>query len=151
MAGVSVQIAYDDGGVMEMFALLIQFGQNPEPALKGVGEYLLIRTEDRFDAETGPGGIEWLELKPATRALKRHSKILTEESRLRDSFAYQAAGNELDFGTNVIYAAVHQFGFDDRGIPARPFVGLDDEDEAEIVAVLGDYLEELAGGRGPAG
>ena len=59
---------------------------------------------------------------------------------LRDSVQNYSAGLEAVVGTNLVYGAVHQFGSaegSDQNIPARPYLGLSDEDRADI----GDLVE----------
>jgi phage gpG-like protein len=47
-------------------------------------------------------------------------------------------GRRLRVGTNKVYAATHQFG---RGaIPARPFLGLSEEDVRDAVETLADHM-----------
>jgi phage gpG-like protein len=45
-------------------------------------------------------------------------------------------------------ASLHQKTFDVSGhtvsIPARPYLGFDDADKAEVLAILGDYLSDGA-------
>ena len=67
---------------------------------------------------------------------------------------YQVAGNSLEWGSNLPYSAVMQwgaakgaFGANRRGnpipwgnIPARPFLGLSSADRDSILGVLGRYL-----------
>jgi phage virion morphogenesis protein len=51
-------------------------------------------------------------------------------------------------GSNAVYAAIHQFGGPIRqpkrkriiSIPARPFLGLDQDDEREIIKIAEDWL-----------
>ncbi|WP_241085742.1 phage virion morphogenesis protein [Candidatus Vondammii sp. HM_W22] len=64
-------------------------------------------------------------------------RILVESGALRDS---------LEFGTDRKYGATHQLGDQERGIPARPFLGIDDQDRDEILAILQRHLEEALGG-----
>ncbi len=151
MAGAHIKfeskyIEFDDGGTLAMLERLAAAGGSQEAAFKNIGEYLVQRTEERFDKEIGPGGVPWVELQPETRARKRHSKILTETGRLRGSFNYQVSADELLFGTNVIYAAIHQFG--GEHMPARPFLGFDEEDESRIYEIVLDHLIEAAKGEG---
>lgn len=44
------------------------------------------------------------------------------------------------------YAATHQFGDASRGIPARPYMGFDDKDFADIERVREDFLDRVYGG-----
>jgi phage gpG-like protein len=55
-----------------------------------------------------------------------------------NSHTARAGTTYAEVGTNVVYAATHQFG---RGaIPARPFLMLQDEDRPAICDVLRDYM-----------
>ena len=47
---------------------------------------------------------------------------------------------ELRVGTNVPYAWVHQKGWDEGKIPARPFMLLHPEDEEKIVKAILDHI-----------
>lgn len=67
---------------------------------------------------------------------------------LADQIYPQVIGNELIVGSAMKYAAMQQFGgakakFPNLwgDIPARPFLGISDEDERTIVDVIRDYLE----------
>lgn len=65
-------------------------------------------------------------------------------------------GSTLYIGSTMIYAAAQQFGMrkgaagaNRRGsaipwgdIPARPFLGLSDQDRADIIATISDYLTD---------
>ena len=43
-------------------------------------------------------------------------------------------------GTNVVYAATHQFGDARRGTPARPFFGVSRDTRGTIVQTVIDHL-----------
>jgi phage virion morphogenesis protein len=119
------------------------------PANRDIGEYLLRRTRRRFDTETAPDGTPWKELAPATIKAKRKRQrtgvpfrtnanpeaILKDTFSLRDSITYLAARDSVVIGTNISYGKYNQ--------PTRPFLGLDNEDRNEIVAIIGDYLDSL--------
>ena len=60
---------------------------------------------------------------------------------------YQIFGDTLVIGNTMEYAAMMQFGGSRADypqlwgdIPARPFLGISDEDEKMILSVIGDYL-----------
>lgn len=50
----------------------------------------------------------------------------------------------MEVGTNVEYAAIHQFGGDEVGIniPARPYLGLSPDNEADLLGVVEDFIEQ---------
>ena len=66
---------------------------------------------------------------------------------LRNSITVQATENQVEVGTNVLYAAIHQLGGKaGRGkkaiIPSRPFLPDQDSlDWPEVKATLQDFLQ----------
>lgn len=109
-----------------------------------LGEYLLRSTKERFKTQTDPDGGPWAALAPRTVARKRKnpSKVLTESGLLRSKLQYQLVGKSaVEVGSNLIYAATHQYGR--GGIPARPFLGLSAADRQEIGAIITDWAAEL--------
>ncbi|MCK2046175.1 phage virion morphogenesis protein [Chromohalobacter moromii] len=52
----------------------------------------------------------------------------------------------LEFGTDRIYGATHQYGDEDRGIAQREYLGFSDDDQANAAETLMDYLSELMEG-----
>jgi phage virion morphogenesis protein len=72
-------------------------------------------------------------------------KILIQSGRLRNSISARRDGSKVAVGTNLVYAAIHQFGgLAGRGrgvrIPARPYLGISKADEAEIERILKEAL-----------
>ncbi len=112
MSGSALEISIRNNvpAIQQRLDELVRKTNNPEPAFKNIGEYLVQSTERRFSTETGPNGLRWKPVRPATRKRKRHQKILSESLRLRRSIVYRASRSGVAVGTNVIYAAAHQFG-----------------------------------------
>lgn len=77
-------------------------------------------------------------------------KPLVDTGILQDTIRYQVAadGNRVEIGTNRFAsvweggAAVHQFGDKNGNIPARPFLGMSDEDKVEVLAILDRFVEQ---------
>jgi len=99
-----------------------------QPAWAEVGEHM----KEAIDTAFAKGGARdehpaWEDLKPATwkaraegKQKENGGKILQVTGRLRSKIWRRASGKNVKLGTNVKYAATHQFG---RGaIPARPFL-----------------------------
>lgn len=147
-----------------MGALVAAFG-DLTPLTERFGVYLESATIDRFYTETAPDGSRWL---PSIRAREQGGKTLTDRAQLRSSITSNAGPDQVEVGTNKIYAGVHQGGATIRAksaaglrfqlpgglgfrrvmeveIPARPFLGLAGEDEAELVALAQDYAVEAGG------
>lgn len=85
---------------------------NPEPMLRDIGEYLTIAHDQRFISQTSPDGTPWQALSPAYQRRKRKNqdKILVLDGYLKNTLRYQVRADELLFGTNRKYAAIHHFG-----------------------------------------
>ena len=115
-----------------------------------IGVFLTDSTVNRLDNEKrGPEGEFW----PAWSeeyARTRHvgNSLLIGEGHMRDSIRHEVFGNRSDLavgvGAYVLQGATHQFGDEDRGIPARPFLGLSDDDRVRIEdLVVGDLAKLL--------
>jgi phage virion morphogenesis protein len=143
MAGVHLKWKLQDKEAKSMLKELARRGENARPALTEIGEYLIESTEQRFVDQIDPGGNPWKPLSPKTRKRKKRNAdlILVLNQYLSSTLTYQASNDQLEFGSNLIYAATHQFGDDERNIPERPFLGISAADEVEIVAILKDYFQ----------
>ncbi len=73
-------------------------------------------------------------------------QALNHLARAGADLRYHATRDSLEFGTDRKYGATHQLGDQERGIPARPFLGIDDQDRDEILAILRRHLEEALSG-----
>lgn len=169
MTGVRIEV--NDAAVQGAFARLFAFGSDQTPAMRRIAEQLRQHVDERFEDERGPGGVPWPK---SWRAREQAGQTLTDTARLRQSITFRAGPSSAEVGTNVRYAAVHQFGATIRAktakglvfrvgrtrsgwrrmqqvtIPARPFLGLDAQDIAEMDAIVARHLARLAGGTQPA-
>ena len=122
-------------------------------------------TLERFRESKDPSGRRW---KVSIRAATEGGKTLVKSAQLRNSINSRSDESGFAVGTNVKHAATHQFGETGRtirarrkstlrfqidgvwiskkqvrvSIPARPFLGLSDEDMQEIKATVQDFMEE---------
>lgn len=143
MAGASLSIHIDDREVSLALQRLERLGGNLQGAFADIGEYLLNSHHERWVRQEAPDGTPWAPLaaKTVKRKKKNKDKTLVLEGNLRDLLRYQAGPEGLEFGTDRIYGATHQFGREEAGIPARPFLGLTDADRVELLDIIGDHLE----------
>ena len=156
---MKIDIAIDDTQVNNAIARLIQAGTDLTPTLRDIGEHLLNTTRQRFADEQSPDGTAWEPLSETTKARKTRNKdkVLTEDGRLAGTLGYQVMRDELLVGSPRIYASTLQFGAKkgefgqtSRGtpipwgdIPARPFLGISDDDRVEIRNILQRTIENL--------
>ena len=115
-----------------------------EEALFAVGELLASAAKERIATEkAGPDGaawVPWSEAYDETREA-RHS-LLVEENSLLESVQVYASGEGVAVGTNLVYAATHQFGRDEVNIPARPYLGMSEVDRLDIRDLILGEIEE---------
>jgi phage virion morphogenesis protein len=144
MAGVGVSVDVQDRELGQLLARLHRQSADLSEPFADIGEYLLQAHDDRFAAQESPDGTPWAPLSPGylARKPKNQDKILVLDGILADTLGYNADPTELTFGTNRIYGATHHFGDPERGIPERPWLGLSDDDQAEVLDILSDHLAD---------
>ncbi|WP_374653118.1 phage virion morphogenesis protein [Dongia sp.] len=161
MSGAAIHIRLDDHVVIQALAQAAARAADLTPLLDNIGASLVTSTQMRFEREQGPDGQAW---PPSIRALIEGGKTLRDHNQLYGSITHVASANGVEVGSNVLYAAVHQFGatieaknaktlkFKVGGryvskervtIPARPFLGIDDGDRAMIAETVSEWLEAL--------
>lgn len=120
-------------------------------------------TLERFRQSMGPDGRRW---RTSIRAAQGGGQTLVDTAQLRNSIHARSNASGFAVGTNVKHAATHQFGEPGRTIrarrkkvlrfqvggrwvskkkvritiPARPFLGLSEEDMREIRATVEDFI-----------
>ena len=163
MSSVNVKV---DGDVQRLMKRLGRIAGVDKAGINNtIAEGLRTSTIERFQAEKSPEEKKW---KQSIRAREEGGKTLTKSTALRSSIRSEGSADGLAIGTNDIRAATHQFGdtriikakrkkalrFRINGrwvskkevkvtIPARPFLGVSEEDEEEIKKLLGKALEEV--------
>lgn len=149
MAGVNITV--DDTQVQGLFKRLVHAAGDTDQALRDIGEYEIRATRERAAREESPDGTPWVKLSPryaARKAKKRGGAPILkfDNHMLGDRLNYQVGDTWVEIGTNVPYGALHQFGGTSgmapgpAAVPARPWLGLSDEDTTEIRTILADHL-----------
>ena len=165
--GILIRAEIEDSGIRAKLMALIALGQDPSEALRDIATLGENSTRERFRMQIGPDGNRWKPLKTGlfeggffgkkhlrkdgrirksaiNRALGR--KILTRDGHLGDSITARSSSQYAEWGTNRVYGAIHQLGGKaGRGrkvtIPARPYLGVNDENAADILNLLSDRIE----------
>ena len=112
--------------------------------LEGIGALLESSTQDRIASGEGegPDGTPWDDWSEDYAASRRPgASLLYDSGDLERSIQFVVGGDLLQVGTPQIYGATHQFGDPDRGIPARPYLGLSEQDKTDIRELIADFLE----------
>jgi phage gpG-like protein len=120
------------------------------PGFDMVADLMLRASDKTFSSQGRHGGGSW---KPLTgKWLRRKAskgwdtRILHKNGNLRDSVTKRGADgqildigpNSINFGSDLPYAARHQFGY--RQTPKRPFVKMTPLDIIKIRNILRDHM-----------
>lgn len=161
MSSISIRV---DGDASKLLARMKGFSNIDKKSLnEALAEGSRESTLERFKRSRDPSGKRW---KTSIRAAQSGGKTLIDTAQLRNSI--KSAVDETGFavGTNVIHAATHQLGDPKRtiraktarglrfrvnghfvtkqqvevSIPARPFLGISDDDMEEIKATVEDFV-----------
>jgi phage virion morphogenesis protein len=125
--------------------------------MENVGEVLVGSVKKRFAQGKDPEGNQW-------KPVRRGGSPLVDTGSLRDSIEYAVAGGTVLVGSNKPQALIHQKGgtikpkkgkylkfkgLDGKDvfvkevtIPARPYLGINDEDIAEVKGTIVDWLAD---------
>lgn len=185
MSGSTITVEVSDAALIEALATLAARGTELQPIMDEIGSALVASTLRRFETETGPDGQGWPALSRSTLRQRGHTaRMLQAQGHLRQSITHRATASAVEVGTNLVYAAIHQFGgqiqryaasmpiyrrqadlqsgraarfvkksksdfmsYHSVGahtvtIPARPYLGLDAEDQSAIAEIILGHLEE---------
>lgn len=112
MAGARLDVELNSLAAQDAINQYVQVLGDPKPLFRDIGEFLIIAHNQRFRDQTSPDGTPWAPLSPGYLKTKRknQNKILFLDGYLATTMRYQVGENELQFGSNLPYAAIHQFG-----------------------------------------
>jgi phage gpG-like protein len=150
---MSVSVRIDLNGVDRRLKELKKLDDLSTP-LKRSGTYMERSIGMRFRQAN------WTPLSPKTIELHPHragGKPLNDTGKLKMSVTSRAVkqvtNKQLRYGTNLVYAPIHNFGgttgyyplLGARGkIPKREFLYFDEKNERAIKKIFSDYIKELS-------
>lgn len=151
MTGVSFTVALDAATIARIDTVLARLaGPGMADLVYKIGQLVESQTNERIDREkTGPDGALWAAWSSwyARTRGSAQSLLVASDPGLRRSIENQTTGDRAIVGTNLIYAAMHQFGGTKAqfphlwgDIPARPFLGLSGDNRSEIEELVVDML-----------
>jgi phage virion morphogenesis protein len=118
--------------------------RKPKGLASGIAALMETQVRRRIqDEKTDPEGKAWDGWADSTKAQRKaNNSILLFEGRLRDSIVGKALnGNTVVVGSSMVYANVHQYGWPERNIPERPYLGLSQDNEDEIIEMVLDWCD----------
>ncbi len=157
MSGVRIDITADS--VTPWLNGAIRAVADPQALLDAIGATVANNTKLRFHDGRAPDGTPW-------QAVLRGGQPLRDTGvHLMNTVSHQVQGNSVLVGVSPFWAAVHQFGatikaknvknlkFQINGrwvqkpevtIPARPFLGISEQDGIDIQQVIVDAITQGA-------
>ena len=137
----------DDANLKESLENISRAAGDVSTPLLNAGMAILQENLITFLGEKSPGGVPWTPLRGDTLKTKKGPGILRETGALFRSVTSQGApgnifrhkDNSLDLGTTIPYGAVHQLGL--GAVPARPFLGINQEMAQEVLTIFQEWLE----------
>jgi len=169
----TIRIEINDGPVIDVLNELIRRGKNMSPVYKAIGESIVESTKVRFSQQHAPDGTPWAQNSDVTllRYMGEHKSNYTKSGRLsskgmqrlgsknvlegitkllRDNIHYKVNPDGVEIGSPMVYAAMQQFGGSKSkfpnlwgDIPARPFLGMSEHDEQDIIGLVRGYFSDL--------
>ncbi|MFN3582613.1 phage virion morphogenesis protein [Phenylobacterium sp.] len=162
-----VKITLDDLRVRQALQTTLGRARDLRPALRAIGQAGVAQTRKRFISKRAPDGSTW------KKTAKPSGETMIDKGLLLRSISARAPeADSVSWGSNRIYAAQRQFGGEIRPVrakalrfriggngewisvgkitqPARPYLGVNADDQAEFAAILLRHLgEPLADGGG---
>lgn len=114
MAGIAHSL--DADLATDVLGRLERAAANPQGAMHALGAHFVFSTQRNIELETAPDGKRWPRLSPRTAA-KRVGKgqrgfdhMLRVSNRLYASISYQVLADGVEWGSNLVYARIHQLG-----------------------------------------
>lgn len=163
MAGARISVEFDLAPFLRAADAIEGVADNNVEILQAeIGELLMQSHRRRFVDQKAPDGTPWAKLSPAYKARKKQNadRILVLHGLLAGTLRYQVGVEGLLFGTDRVYGAAMHFGAK-RGsfgtsksgrplpwgdIPARPVIGVSEEDGADITDLVMDRLQSAMQG-----
>lgn len=163
MAMYSIRL---DGDTRAMLRRIRSFSEIDKRA--SMRHWLRARASRRWNGSSRAKARDGRRWKTSIRAAQEGGKTLIQSAQLRNSIHAKSDTSGFALGTNVKYAATHQFGEPGRTIrarkkkalrfqvggkwvtkkqvritiPARPFLGLSEDDMQEMKATVEEFIQK---------
>ncbi|MGE4298907.1 MAG: phage virion morphogenesis protein [Desulfovibrionaceae bacterium] len=163
MAGASIRLDFNEQA-SAAYARAQRLGEDLTPLNDSLGGLLVASTQERFEVGTAPDGTKW--------APSGAPQTLVGDGHLLDSISHVADGHSVEWGSRRVYALIHQLGgvikpknakalkiplpdgtfalVQSVTMPARPYLGISDQDASDIEAEILDFINGCMGRMGSA-
>lgn len=118
----AIQIQHNTAEILSAFNQLLERSDNLAPVMQVIEGVLADASERAFDEESSPNHDPWDDLEDFTKAQRKKKgywpgQILQRSGGLAASIETDSDELSATIGTNVVYAAIQQFGGTTRRSP----------------------------------
>jgi phage virion morphogenesis protein len=146
---MSAGLIYDFSNLRDLEARIHRLARlNKQELLDIIGARVESQTRRRIsDEKENPEGESWpaWSEKYARRRQSGKTLLMSDDNLLGSITHLSVDRDSIEVGSNMIYAAPHQFGDEDRNIPARAFLGISNDDETKLIRDIDYYLDVVMG------
>lgn len=160
MAGVSNK--FDMSAALNWFDNAIAKFESSQELANAMGMLMVNSTVRRFEEGVDPSGNAW---DPSARA-NSGGQTLIDGAHLRDSITFEASSDQVIWGTNRIYGAIHQYGGEIKAksagklkfkiggkfvsvskvtMPKREYLGWNEDDLDAARDLMSDFMKQAMG------
>ena len=154
---MKIDIRYDDSEVRRGLNRLLRASKDLSPAMREIAGHLVDSTEENLERQAAPDGVPWKPLADRTAADRRRQgygigPILERSGDLFGSIQPDHDKRSAVAGTNLVYAALQQFGGQPgmppgpAAVPARPFLGVTEDHREMILETIREHLRRTVDG-----
>lgn len=115
---------------------------NLEPIFDDIGNDVVRFIHRNFQEGGRPKWPKWSAKYKKWRSENKPGKILILDKILYNSITHEAHRTYLLVGSNMEYAATHNFGDQRRNIPQREFLNIQNDEHEFITSEIEDYLRQ---------
>lgn len=153
-----ISIEIDDAEIRAALEAAIGALSDMSPLMNKIGAAVRDQTEDRFQVATSPDGDPWAPRSPSTlKSYERRARkpggvaswggILHYSGQMSGNIFHEFGPDFAAVGSPEPYAAMMQFGGSKErfphlwgDIPARPYLGLSDDDRLNVLEIIAEHL-----------
>lgn len=146
MAGSSLKIDFEDSGFQAFLEKLT--AEDLYKIEKSIGLEMAEVARDHLEEHKTPEGksmAKWSSRyeKRVKDSGERRDILLGPERRLHRSMTFSVETDGIYYGSAMVYARAHQEGFNKRNLPARPYLGMGEEEKQGIDDVIVDFMNRV--------
>lgn len=160
MASIQIKVEGEARVIAVLNAIALS-GAERSQLFDEIGFNLVENAQLRFIDGVSPDGEAWVQ---SIRAKQQGGQTLIDKGQLRSSLTHVIHEDGVEYGTNLPYAAPNHYGATIKAVnapflafkigskfvkkksvtlPARPFVGISQEDELMVVDVFNNFLSRV--------